>query len=82
MTSSFVVTVLLCIIEMFKVSNKLTISLMNEIFVKQNNAYNHQKTSEFVRPRVNSALHGIESISYLGLQIWDMIPVEMKNLNK
>ena len=55
---------------------------MNEIFVKQNNAYNHQKTSEVVRPRVNSALHSIDSISYLGLQIWDMIPVEMKNLNK
>ena len=55
---------------------------MNDIFVKQNNAYNHQKKSEVERPRVNSALHGIDSISYLGLQIWDMIPVEMKKLNK
>ena len=66
--------------EMFKVSNKLTIPLMNEIFVKRNNAYNLRKPSEFVRPKVHSVFHGKESISYLGPQIWDMIPVEMKNL--
>ena len=53
---------------------------MNEIFVKQNNAYNLRKPSEFVRPKVRSVFHGKESISYLGPQIWDMIPVEMKNL--
>ena len=67
-------------IEMFKVSNKLTIPLINEIFVKRNNAYNLRKPSEFVRPKVHSVFHGKESISYLGQQIWGMIPVEMKNL--
>ena len=39
-------------IEMFNVSNKLTALLMNEIFVKRNNAYNLRKPSEFVRPTV------------------------------
>ena len=39
-----------------------------------------KKPSEFVRPKVHSVFHGKESISYLGPQIWDMIPVEMKNL--
>ena len=67
-------------IEMFKVSNKLMIPLMNAIFVKRNNAYNLCKPSEFVRPKVRSVFHGKESISYLGPQIWDMIPIEMKNL--
>ena len=47
---------------MFKVSSKLTIPLMNEIFVKRNNAYNLRKQSEFVRPKVNSVFHGKESI--------------------
>ena len=45
-------------IEMFKVSNKLTIPLMNEIFVKRNNAYNLRKPSEFVRPKVHNVFHG------------------------
>ena len=53
---------------------------MNEISVKRNNAYNLRKPSEFVRPKVHSVFHGKESISYLGPHIWDMIPVEMKNL--
>ena len=67
-------------IEMLKVTNKLTVPLMNEIFWKRNNAYNLRKSSEFVRPKVYSVFHGKESISYLGPQLWDMIPVEMKNL--
>ena len=49
-------------IEMFKVSNKLTVPLMNEIFVKRNNAYNLSKPSEFVRPKVHSVFHGKERI--------------------
>ena len=62
---------------MFKVSNELTVPLMNEIFVKRNNACNLRKPSEFVRPKVHNFFHGKESISYLGPQIWDMISVEM-----
>ena len=53
-------------IAMFKVSNKLTVPLMNEIFVKRNNPYNLRKPSEFVRPKVHSVFHGKESISYYG----------------
>ena len=56
-------------IEMFKVSNKLTIPLMNEIFVKRNIAYNLRKPSEFVRPKVHSVFHSKESISYFGPQV-------------
>ena len=67
-------------VEMFKVSNKLTVPLMNEIFVKRNNAYYLRKPSEFVRPKVHSAFHDKESISYLGPQIWDVITVEIRNL--
>ena len=63
---------------MFQVPNRLTIPLMNEIFVKQNDAYNLRKPSEFIRPKVHSVFHGKESID-LGPQIWDTIPVEMKN---
>ena len=57
------------VIEMFKVSNKLTVPLMNEIFVKRNNAYNLRKPSAFVSPKVHSVFHGKESVSYLGPQI-------------
>ena len=55
---------------------------MNEIFVKRNNVYNLCSPSEFVRPKVHTVFHGKESVSYLGPQIQDIIPVEMKNLTK
>ena len=66
--------------RLFKVSNKLTVPLMNEIFVKRNNAYNLRNPSEFVSTIVHCVFHGKENISYLGPQIWNMTPVEMKNL--
>ena len=53
---------------------------MNDMLAKQNNAYNLRNPSEFIRPKVHSIFHGKESISYLDPHIWDMIPVEMKNL--
>ena len=53
---------------------------MNEIFAKRNNSFNLRKSSEFVRPKVHNVFHGKERISYLDPQIWDMIPVKMKNL--
>ena len=65
---------------MFKELNKLTVPLFNEIFVKSNNVYKLRKPSEFVRPKVHIVFHDKESISYLGPEIWDMIPLEMKNL--
>ena len=52
--------------EVFKVSNKLTVLLMNGIFVKRNKAYNLRKPSKFVRPKVHSVFHGEESILYVG----------------
>ena len=55
-------------IEMFKVSNKLTLPLMSEIFVKPNNAYNLRNTSEFVRPKVHSVFHGKESFHTLAFK--------------
>ena len=67
-------------IEMFKVSKESTVPLMNEIFVRRNNAYNLRKPSEFVTTKVHRVFHGKESISNLGPLIWDMIPVKMKTL--
>ena len=65
---------------MFKVSNELTVPLMNEIFVKRCYAYNLRNPSDFIRPKVHSVFYVKECISYLAPQIWNMIPVEMKNL--
>ena len=56
-------------IEMFKVSNNYSTSLMSQIFDKRNNVYNFRNPSEFARRNVRSAFNGTESISFLGPKI-------------
>ena len=53
---------------------------MSEIFDKQNNVYDIQNPSEFVRQNVRSVFYGTESISFLGPKIWDIVPSELKQL--
>ena len=67
-------------VEMFKVSNNYSNSLMSEIFDKRNNDYDFRNPSEFARQNVRSVFNGTESISFLGLKIWDIVPSELKQL--
>ena len=67
-------------VEMFKVSNNYATSLMSEIFDKLNNDYDFRNPSKFARQNVRSAFNGTESISFLGLKIWDIVPSELKQL--
>lgn len=67
-------------IEMLKISKNGSVPIVNEIFEKQNNAYNLRKPLEFLRRKIHSVFHGQVSILYLGPKIWGTIPVEIKNL--
>ena len=61
-------------IEMFKVSK-------NDIFkLRGEQTYNLRKLSQFYRPKVNSVYNGIESVSFLGPIIWDLVPNELKDI--
>ena len=62
-------------IEMFRFYNGLSPPLMNNIFkVRAKNSYNFRHFSQIYRPMVKSVYHGIESISYLGPKIWEILP--------
>ena len=66
--------------EMFSFYNGSSPPLMNNIFkLRTENPYNSQHVSEFSRPMVKNVYHGTESISYLGLKIWDILPEKLKN---
>ena len=40
--------------------------------------YNLRYQSEFNRPLVKLVFNGTETISYSGLRIWDLVPLEVK----
>ena len=54
---------------------------MNNIFkLRGEQTYSLRKLSQFYRSKVNSVYNGIESVSFLGLIIWDLVPNELKDV--
>ena len=67
---------------MFRFYNGLSPSLINNIFkLKAENSYNLRRAFEFSRPMVKSVYQRIESNSYLGPKIWDVLPEKLKNID-
>ena len=68
-------------IEMFRFYNGLSPSLMKNIFkLRAEKLYNLRHVFEFYRPMVRSVHHGIETISYVGPKLWDIMPEKLKNI--
>ena len=54
--------------------------IFSELFRRCDICYDLQTTSNFAMPNVKSVFHGSESISYLGPKIWNIVPLELKQL--
>ena len=66
--------------EVFKVYRSMSPPIFSELFRGRDICYNLQSNSNVAVPNVKSVFHGSESISYLGPKIWDIIPLELKEL--
>ena len=64
--------------EMFKIPRNLCPELLNDIFLKRTNLYNLSSNDTFYSRQVHSVYHGTESLSFLGPQIWELVPLEIK----
>ena len=68
-------------IELYKIKNNLTPSLLHEIFkLKQTSCYNLRTVSEFEIPQVRTTNFGTESLSYLGPKLWETVPSSIRDL--
>ena len=66
--------------EMFKIYNKTSPEVMQEIFtIKEQGEYNLRNQADFVVPHVKSVNFGFESIRYIGPKIWESLPQDLKN---
>ena len=54
--------------------------IFSELFRGQDIFYNLRSNSNFAVSNVKSAFQGSESIFYLGPKIWDIVPLEVKEL--
>ena len=60
---------------MYKVSKGMSPPQITELFARRDeHPYNLRHNAEFLQPLVNSVHCGTESISYLGPNIWGMVP--------
>ena len=66
--------------EMFKIHRGLSPDILREIFVPKISLYNLRRNKTFERRQVHSVYHGTESLSFLGPKIWDLVPLELKQL--
>ena len=66
--------------EMFKIHRGLSPDILREIFVSKISLYNLRRNNTFQRRQVPSVYHGTESLSFLGPKIWDLVPLELKQL--
>ena len=66
--------------EMFKIHRDLSPDILREIFVLKISLYNLRRDNTFERRQVHSVYHGTESLSFLGPKIWDLVPLELKQL--
>ena len=67
-------------IEMFKVKHNLAPEVMTEVFRLKTRSFNTKSKSEFQRRNAKTVIYGSENLSLLGPQIWDLIPIELRNL--
>ena len=69
-------------IEMYKVKNDLAPLIVQDLFqVRETYHYNLRSQSYFTEPRIKSVNHGSESLSSLGPKIWELVPLEMREIN-
>ena len=58
----------------------MSADILREIFVPKISSYNPRRNNTFDRRQVYSVYHGTESLSFLGPKIWNLVPLELKQL--
>ena len=67
-------------IEIFKVKHNLAPEIMTEVFILKTRSFTTRHKSEFQHRNVKTVIYGSETWSSLGPQIWNFIPIELRNL--
>ena len=67
--------------ELYKIVNGLSPEIMKEAFpFNENTSYNTRNKRKVHSRSINSVTIGSETLSHLAPKIWELVPVEIKNL--
>ena len=65
---------------MFKVKHNLVPEIMTEFFGLKTRSFDTRNKSESQCKNIKTVIYGSETLSSLGLQLWDLIPIKLRNL--
>ena len=68
-------------IELFKVEKGIADPILCDIFPLRSIDYNLRSQTDFSVSSVNNNHFGLNSIEYFASKVWNMVPLELKNLN-
>ena len=68
------------VLEMFTIHWGLSPDILRKILVPKISSNNLLRNNTFERPQVHSVYHCTYSLSFLSPKIWDLVPLELKQL--
>ena len=66
-------------VELFKVKENLSNTIMSDIFPTRVLNYNLRSQTDFFRNKVNTTKFGLDLLRSFASKVWSMIPTEIKN---
>ena len=66
-------------IELFKVKQNHSNSMLSNIFLTRSISYNLRSQTDFIRSNASTSQYGLNSMRCFASKVWQMIPVEIKN---
>ena len=65
-------------IEMYKLKNNISPTLLRDIIPLKNNNHNLRSENPFLTSNVRTVFNGTETIAFRGPKTWDLVPMEIK----
>ena len=66
-------------LEMYRVKHRIAPKIMYELFNEANVPYNLRQDVSFQSYNIKTVLYGTETLSYLGLRIWNLVPFDIRD---
>ena len=63
---------------MYNLLNGLSPDIMHDMFESKRNYYNTRNAPAFSSRNIKTVRYGLQTISYMALKIWNLVPKEMK----
>ena len=67
-------------IEMFKIKNKLSPSILSEVFPIQNPSYNLRSGRSWITKNIRTIYYGKETLTFRGPKTWDLLPKSLQEI--